>query len=653
VVGTAIELEGRLSGVVGVQTRARARRALELGAVTGAYVGSAKLGLELSVAHGVITPVWPPAGIAVAALLLRGPQLWPAVAAGAIVANATGGASVGTALAIATGNTLEALAAWYLLRRAGFRPSLERLRDVVAFTALAGLAATALAATNGVTALWLAGADAASPYGSAWALWWLGDATGVLLVAPVLLVWAGAGLRLPSRRRCLEAAVLGSALAGVSAAVFLAGLWRYPYPIFPLLVLGALRFRQRGAAAGSFVVAATAVAGVIGGETPLGQSATREVQVLQGLMSFVAVSLLVLGASLVERDAAMRELRRAAARLAEAQQLAHLGSWEWDVATDRLTWSDELFRIYGIVPGTPIDYRTFLARVHPEDRERVRRVVEDAVEAGRPFELAHRIVLDDGAERSVVGRGRGVADASGRVVRMVGTAQDVTERRAAETLRESILSTVSHELRTPLTSILGFALTLRERSATIDEDLRRELVDQVVRQATRLERLLTDLLDVDRLRHGLVRLVREPTDLGMLVRRVAAATGAEIAVDAEPVVAEVDPPKLERMVENLIVNAVKHTPPGTEIAVAVAVSGEDVVLRVDDRGPGISPADRRAIFELFARGGDANGSPGTGIGLALVSQFARLHGGRAWVEEREGGGASFRILLPACVVPPP
>src|SRR5581483_7833250 len=100
-----------------------------------------------------------------------------------------------------------------------------------------------------------------SPYGSAWALWWLGDATGVLLVAPVLLVWAGAGLRLPSRRRCLEAAVLGSALAGVSAAVFLAGLWRYPYPIFPLLVLGALRFRQRGAAAGSFVVAATAVAG--------------------------------------------------------------------------------------------------------------------------------------------------------------------------------------------------------------------------------------------------------------------------------------------------------------------------------------------------------------------------------------------------------
>src|SRR5581483_2810190 len=219
---------------------------------------------------------------------------------------------------------------------------------------------------------------------------------------------------------------------------------------------------------------------------------------------------------------------------------------------------------------------------------------------------------------------------SGRVVRMVGTAQDVTERRAAETLRESILSTVSHELRTPLTSILGFALTLRERSATIDEDLRRELVDQVVRQATRLERLLTDLLDVDRLRHGLVRLVREPTDLGMLVRRVAAATGAEIAVDAEPVVAEVDPPKLERMVENLIVNAVKHTPPGTEIAVAVAVSGEDVVLGVD-----------------------ANGSPGTGIGLALVSQFARLHGGRAWVEEREGGGASFRILLPACVVPPP
>jgi PAS domain S-box-containing protein len=634
---------------VGVLTRDRVLW-VECAVLAGAYVAAAKFGLELSVAHGVITPVWAPAGIAIGALLVRGPRVWPAIAVGAVISNATSGASLGISCVIAVGDTAEALIGWYLLRRVRFRPSLERTRDVLSLTVLAGFAATAVAATNGVTALWLDGSPAASPYGSAWTLWWLGDAMGVLLVAPTILVWSRPGLRLPGGRRAAEAAALGAVLVGASATVFLAGYWRYPYPIFALLVLVTLRFQQRGAATGSFVVAAAAVTGAITGNTPLGESATREVQTLQGLIAFVAVSLLVLGATLTERDAATRRLRHAAASLAEAQQLAHVGSWEWDVAGDRITWSDELYRIYGLDPQAELTYDTYIERVHPDDRATVQRVVQSAADERRSFEMSHRVVLPDGRERAMVGRGRVIVDASGRTERMVGTAQDVTEQRAAEALRESILSTVSHELRTPLTSVLGFALTLRERGDEIDASLRRELVEQIVLQAVRLERLLGDLLDVDRLRHGLMRVVREPTDLAMLVTRVAVATGHRVELEGGPLVAEVDPPKLERIVENLIVNAVKHTPPGTPITFGIDVDGADVVLRVDDRGPGVTDADKETIFDLFARGSAAGDASGTGIGLALVSQFAALHGGRVWVEDRPGGGASFRVLLPDCAV---
>jgi PAS domain S-box-containing protein len=626
--------------VLGKTTRVRVRAVLAFALVAGTYIGAAKLGLELSVAHGVITPVWPPTGIALAALVILGPRFWPAVALGAFVSNATSGVSIEVAAVISIGNTLEALAGVYLLRRVGFRPSLERGRDVLALAVLAAFVSTTLAATNGVTTLAIAGSAAASPYGSAWVLWWLGDAVGDLLVAPLLLVWATRPPKL-DRTRTLEALTVLALLAGVSSAIFLGGLWRYPYPIFPLLVWAALRFRQHGAATGSFVVAVIAVAGVVAGETPLGGDLTTKVQVLQALLAFVAVSLLALGATLSEREQANESL-------AEAQQLAHLGSWEWEIASDRVAWSSELFRIFGVDPqADALTFESFLDRVHPDDRARVRAEVERALADRRPFEVNHRIVLDNGTERAVHSRGRVVVDATGVPNRMVGTAQDVTEQRRLEEVRDNILSAVSHELRTPLTSVLGFALTLRERSE-LDAAVRHQITDELATQAERLERLLLDLLDVDRLRHGLVKLACERTDIAALVERVAAAINRDrsIDVDAAPLFANVDPAKVERIIENLLANAIKHTPPGTKIAASVAQADEGLLICVDDAGPGIPDEQKREIFDLFTRGDNAADTPGTGIGLALVAQFAALHGGKAWAQDNADGGASFRVLLP-------
>ena len=173
------------------------------------------------------------------------------------------------------------------------------------------------------------------------------------------------------------------------------------------------------------------------------------------------------------------------------------------------------------------------------------------------------------------------------------------------------------------------------------------MIGLVASQATRLERLLNDLLDVDRLRHGRLRVDFEQADLADLVRTVVAGRpdGREIDVQAESVHASVDPAKFERIVENLIANAERHTPAGSPIEVSVAPDGIGALLRVDDHGPGVPDAEKETIFQAFTRGSEVEVT-GVGVGLSLVAQFAALHGGRAWVEDNPGGGASFRVLFP-------
>ena len=220
---------------------------------------------------------------------------------------------------------------------------------------------------------------------------------------------------------------------------------------------------------------------------------------------------------------------------------------------------------------------------------------------------------------------------------MLGTAQDVTEQRQVEKLREDILSAVSHELRTPLTSVLGFALTLEKHRDTLSPETIDETVVALADAARRLDRLLADLLDVERLRRGLVVLAREQVEVGELVERVVAecaVDGRELRVSAASVVAEVDQAKIERIVENLVVNAAKHTPAGTPIDVRLETRDRDLLLVVEDHGPGIPDEFKEAVFETFNRGPNILAlTPGAGIGLALVARFAAVHGGRSWVTD--------------------
>jgi PAS domain S-box-containing protein len=620
-------------------------------AVAGAYLGAGKVGLDLDVARGAITPVWAPSGIALAALLILGLRFWPAVALGAFVANVTSDSSVAVSAAIAVGNTLEPVVGTALIRRVGFRPELDRVRSVLALTVFGAVLSTAVAATNGVTVLTIADHRPDS-LGTAWVLWWFGDAVGALMVAPLILVastWLGMRLTAP---RAAEAALLLAALVGVGILVFHGGAWRYPYLVFPLILWAAIRFQASGAAVASFIVGAIGTWGAVEGRFPLNaENATERVQLAQALFALLAVTLLVVGATIAEREAGRAELLALTSGLREAQALAHIGSWEWDIRRDRVTWSDELYRIYGLDPTAgPVDYARYLESIHPEDREFVNATVRRAREEQRPYAFEHRVLRPDGSVRTVAGRGRVIVEGS-EPVKMVGTAQDVTEQRQADRLREDILSAVSHELRTPLTAILGFAVTLEQRRNELSEEELARVVAELGEAARRLERLLVDLLDVERVRRGAIALTRNETEVLQLVERAIAACdldGRRVDISGGPVQAELDGPKVERIVENLVLNAVKHTPPESSIHVQLDDAPEGVLIAVEDDGPGIADEHKGTVFETFNRGPKAlSSAPGAGIGLSLVARFAEAHGGRAWVEDRPGGGASVRVLLPA------
>jgi signal transduction histidine kinase len=220
--------------------------------------------------------------------------------------------------------------------------------------------------------------------------------------------------------------------------------------------------------------------------------------------------------------------------------------------------------------------------------------------------------------------------------------------READDLKNTFLAAVSHELRTPLTSILGFAVTMIDRPE-LDGAQRDRMLRTILVEAEHLEDILANLLDLDRLTRGKATLVTRELDpasvVTIAVQHVEERSGRHIDLDLESgIVARLDAAKVERIVENLVGNAVKYTPAGAQVRVQLRKEGAGVLIVVDDSGPGISHELRETIFEPFRRGADV-GVPGTGIGLSLVDRFSRMHGGRAWVEERPGGGCRFQVFL--------
>jgi PAS domain S-box-containing protein len=648
--------------------------------VAGVYFGAAKFGLTLGFENSSITAVWPPTGIALAALLIWGYRVWPGIALGALLANSWTGVPVLAVLGITTGNTLEALTGAYLLLNvAQFRPDLERVKDVVAL-ALAAAISTIVSATVGVASLALAGSVASGELASAWRVWWLGDLGGDLLVATVLLVFAAA-IRTKARpERVAESGALLAALVGVALLV-LSQRTDLAYLMFPLLVWAALRFGQRGATFASLIVAGIAVFFTSRGMGPF-VSGTRDDSLLlsQTFMGLTALTALLLAAVNAERERAREALRsardgleqmvgertdalkRKELQLSEAQRLAHIGSWEWDITADEVTWSDELYRIYGLdAERFGASYEAFLERVHPDDREAAQEAVGNALEDPGPFEYYHRLVRPDGAVRTLHARGDLVVGDDGAPVHMFGTAQDVTERieadEEADRLKEEFFALVSHELRTPLSSIKGYLeLLVEEKGGAHTNERAREFLATIGRNSRQLERLVGDLLFAAQVQHGDFAVEDGSVDLNeVLARSVdtvvpwAEERGMNLTLVADHVgTTGGDEDRLSQLFDNLISNALKYTPDGGRVEVSLRREAGAALIQVRDTGIGISAAERSRIYDRFFRATAATerSIPGAGLGLTIAKAIAEAHGGCIGIESEEGAGTTVSLQLP-------
>jgi PAS domain S-box-containing protein len=337
---------------------------------------------------------------------------------------------------------------------------------------------------------------------------------------------------------------------------------------------------------------------------------------------------------------------------------------EYGEQGDWLYISPQLERVLGYTPEEWLAHPHPMASfTHPEDLSVVRVEEERSLSSGEPFRAEYRMQAKDGRWRWILDEATPVRDQNGRPFVLQGVMYDISERkhseqelkevleklRAMDRLKNTLLHALSHDLQNPLTAIHGAASTLERLDSQLSTDERRALLKSLTDRTQHLRTLLTDLLDLDRLDRGIVEPRRSPVDIPAMIRRLVASsealTGRSVDIDTEPVTIAVDQAKVERMVENLLANVARHT---EDAGVWIRVAAQDggALISVDDEGTGVPDDLKEKIFVPFSRGPGAADLPGSGIGLSLVAGFAELHGGRAWVEDRPGRGASFRVFLP-------
>ncbi len=357
-------------------------------------------------------------------------------------------------------------------------------------------------------------------------------------------------------------------------------------------------------------------------------------------------------------------------RLRRGQLYANIGTWEWDIASGELYWSERIAPLFGYAEGSlETSFETFIDSVHPEDRQAVIKAIDASLERNVPYEIEHRVVWPDGAIRWLMERGAVTRDEAGSPTKMLGVVQDIDERKRTELdlvaaredaekanqAKSEFLSSMSHELRTPMNAILGFA-QLMENDDTLPDD-HIDSVEEILKAGRHLLNLINDVLDLARIESGKLELDLEPVPICPLVHeciRLMAPLAEKKAIhishdNLSGAVIRADRTRLKQVLLNLLSNGIKYNHQGGRVEVTRGKPGAEGCLRLEirDTGHGIEENQLSNLFQPFSRlDAKKKAIEGTGIGLNITKRIVEMMGGTLGVRSKPGVGSVFWVEVP-------
>ncbi len=345
------------------------------------------------------------------------------------------------------------------------------------------------------------------------------------------------------------------------------------------------------------------------------------------------------------------------AELREAQRVAHVGSWSWNSERDQIEWSEEMYRIFGRDPRfPPPSYFKHSESIYTEESlKTLDKAVEKVLKGGAPYEIDLEFIRSNGSTGWISARGEAVRDSTGRIVGIRGTAEDITQLKKLERMREEWTSVIAHDLKQPIAVIsMSSDLLIKFHEGKIS-DTEKKVVDRIGAMASHLSRMVDDLFQVSLLESNRLNIQPQWADIKTASQEEIAhlshvTSGYRVIFTADEDLSPVyvDLSRFEQILGNLISNAAKYGERGTEIRIHIRQESDRVQISVSNKGPGISPEEIPRLFQRFTRTRTARRSfvQGVGLGLYITKGLVEAHGGKIWVESTPGETTTFYFTLP-------
>lgn len=382
--------------------------------------------------------------------------------------------------------------------------------------------------------------------------------------------------------------------------------------------------------------------------------------------------------NITEQHKTATALRRSEERLALALEASQLGIWEWDIINDSLLWSPQLKKIFGIKSSENITYEKYVKRLHPDDREKMEKIIQSAMKSGESYQVEHRVVWADGSVHWVLGQGKAFLT-KGKPTRMTGTSLNIDERKKTAELeaitkhliaerkflmqlnaaKDEFISIASHQLRTPATAVkqyLGMLLAGYAGEMKLT-DTQLSMITTAYDSNERQIKIVADLLRVAQVDAGKVSLNKERIELTSLVQKIindllknfeSKDQIVKITPSGQSIYVFIDKSHIRMVLENILDNANKYSNDKTVVNINLKQTPRHIIIKVTDQGVGINKSDQKKLFKKFSRIDNPLSmvAGGSGLGLYWAKKIIALHKGKISVSSQLGVGTTFTIKLP-------